>query len=278
MAEEKTRKSAKQQSDAEQESQNKPKKTKLTPKERKQTACFVILTLAWAAITFIASQYIIGLPMVALLGERFSSPLWTCIYEALVYTLTLLFVIVFPTMIFKIYRKSHPKVPATLEKEVSTTPNELGVQHLPTFVDIGLAPIGYVVYLMIAQLLTQLMQIFPWFNPDQSQDVGFSYFVTGFDRFIAMVALVIIAPIAEELIMRGWLYGKLRSRLKIPLAMILVSALFGLLHGQWNIAISTFALSLILCSLREITGTIWAGTLLHILSNGIAFYLLYVVM
>ena len=91
-----------------------------------------------------------------------------------------------------------------------------------------------------------------------------------------MIALVFIAPIAEEIIMRGWLYGKLRSRLPLPLAIVLTSILFGFLHGQWNVGVGVFALSLVLCSLREITGTIWSGILLHILSNGIAFYLLYI--
>ena len=37
-----------------------------------------------------------------------------------------------------------------------------------------------------------------------------------------------------------------------------------------------FALSIVLCGLREITGTIHAGILLHMLKNGIAFYLLFV--
>lgn len=91
-----------------------------------------------------------------------------------------------------------------------------------------------------------------------------------------MLALVIIAPIAEEIIMRGWLYGKLRSRLKVPLAILLVSIVFAFLHGQWNVGVGVFVLSLVLCGLREITGTIWSGILLHIISNGIAFYLLYI--
>ena len=91
-----------------------------------------------------------------------------------------------------------------------------------------------------------------------------------------MIALVFIAPIAEEILMRGWLYGKLRTKLKAPLAILLVSLVFALLHGQWNVGVTVFSLSLVLCTLREITGTIWSGIILHMLSNGIAFYLLYV--
>ena len=248
-------------------------------------AYFVIFLLGWTMVSFVASQYIIGLPMMALLGENFTLPVWTCVYDALVYLLALALVILAPPQLFRIHQKTKARrasarksTSATSQTSVfATNPTELGMQHLPTLTDVGLAPIGYVVYAVLASLLTNIMSLFSWFNADQAQNVGFSQFLVGGDRIIAMLALVFIAPIAEEIIMRGWLYGKLRSQLKAPLAMLLVSVLFGVLHGQWNVAITTFALSMVLCSLREITGTIWSGMLLHILSNGIAFYLLYVV-
>ena len=45
---------------------------------------------------------------------------------------------------------------------------------------------------------------------------------------------------------------------------------------QWAVTIDTFVLSLMLCALREYTGAIWAGVLLHAIKNGLAFYLLFV--
>ena len=62
----------------------------------------------------------------------------------------------------------------------------------------------------------------------------------------------------------------------ILIANLLVSVLFGLVHMQWNVGINVFAMSVVMCALREITGTIYAGILLHMLKNGVAFYLLYV--
>lgn len=247
------------------------------PKTNKKSVIwYVIFALAWVLVSMIASQYVIALPMTALLGEKITQPLWTCIYDALVYLLALALVVFVPPLLWRTYQKSHNKQLKDSDNPLSTNRDELGVQKLPTFVDIGLAPIGYVVYMVIATALTTFMSIFTWFNPEEAQDVGFSYFISGFDRVIAMIALVIIAPLTEEIIMRGWLYGKVRSKLKVIPAILLVSVLFGLLHGQWNVAVSTFALSIVLCGLREITGTIWSGVLLHMLSNGIAFYLLYI--
>jgi membrane protease YdiL (CAAX protease family) len=56
-----------------------------------------------------------------------------------------------------------------------------------------------------------------------------------------------------------------------------VSALFGLAHMQWNVAIDVFVLSMVACYLRELTGSIWAGIILHCLKNLIAFIALFFV-
>ena len=61
------------------------------------------------------------------------------------------------------------------------------------------------------------------------------------------------------------------------LSMLLVSLVFGLVHFQWNVGVNVFAMSIVLCGLREITGTIYSGIILHILKNGLAFYLIYVI-
>lgn len=222
------------------------------------------------------SQYAIGLPMLWILGDKFSQPLWTCVYYALTYILALVLVLVVPPRAAGwLHKKSQAKSKADLTN-LATARNELGLKDLPTVVDVGLAPIAYVAYMILSYVFTSAMSVFTWFDAEETQDVGFGYFITTGDRVVAMIALVFIAPIAEEIIMRGWLYGKLRAKLKIPVAILLVSLLFGFLHGQWNVSVGVFALSLVLCDLREITGTIWCGILLHMISNGIAFYLLYI--
>ena len=97
------------------------------------------------------------------------------------------------------------------------------------------------------------------------------------DFIMAFICLVVLAPLCEEIIFRGWLYGKLRFRMPALPAILIVSVLFGIMHGQWNVGVTVFAMSLGMCVLREFTGTIWAGVLLHMIKNGIAFYFLFVV-
>ena len=128
-----------------------------------------------------------------------------------------------------------------------------------------------------------LFSLFPWFNASEIQDVGFNYFVSGGDRVLAFLTTVIVAPIAEEVIFRGWLYGRMREKIasrysnvvSMIVSIFLVSLLFGIIHEQWNVGVNVFALSIVLCGLREITGTIHAGILLHMLKNGVAFWLLF---
>jgi len=98
----------------------------------------------------------------------------------------------------------------------------------------------------------------------------------GGERVVAFILLVVIAPIAEEIVFRGFLYGKLRIAAPKWLAILIISFLFGLIHFQWNVGISVFAMSVVSCTLREITGTIYAGTLVHMINNGVAFFLVYV--
>lgn len=264
----------------------------------KEKFAFVVFLLAWVALSFTASQIVIAYPMQMLLGENVTKPLWTLVYSILQYTLTIVLVIWLPPRLWRQAKARHraaednskttAQAEAAAEEKLLNAPistknnplatdrNEMGMGEFPTFVDIGLAPIGYVAYAILANVLTAAMSVFEWFNKNQAQDVGFGYFITTGDRVMAMIALVLVAPIAEEILMRGWLYGKLRTKLGAVSATLLVSVLFGALHGQWNVGVATFALSVVMCSLREVTGTIWSGILLHMLSNGIAFYIMYI--
>ena len=127
-------------------------------------------------------------------------------------------------------------------------------------------------------VLLVIQAFVPSFNLQETQDVGFRMesLYSNADKMVAFAALVILAPIAEELIFRGYLYGKLRTRLSAIPAIILVSVLFGFMHGQWNVGIVVGVMSIFLCIARELTGTIYAGILMHMIRNGLAFYLLYI--
>lgn len=153
----------------------------------------------------------------------------------------------------------------------------LGLTRLMNWADIGLAPLAFIAYAILSTIAVALAAfLVPGFSPDQVQDIGFKALTDRTGYILAFTTLVVIAPIAEETLFRGYLYGKLRGQVPIWAAMIVTSLVFGAVHGQWNVALDTFVLSMVMCTLREITGSIWAGILLHMLKNVIAFYLLFI--
>lgn len=240
-------------------------------KARLKLPATILMMCAWVFAAVVSSQLIMGWIMVAFLGaENFQLPVWTAVFSALSYILALIITIV---------------VPAKLFKKWKVTREDLGLRDLPTWTDVGLGLAGFIVSIIIAYIVTSLFSLFPWFDAEQAQDVGFSFMISGPDKIIAFLTLVVVAPIMEEIIFRGWLYGLTRKKTtpmlsntaSMIVSSLVVSVLFGIVHMQWNVGVNVFALSLVLCALREITGTIYAGILVHMIKNGVAFWFLYVV-
>jgi membrane protease YdiL (CAAX protease family) len=101
---------------------------------------------------------------------------------------------------------------------------------------------------------------------------------------LTFVSLVILPPITEEILVRGFLYSSLKKALPLIWAALLTSAMFAIAHlpeggasGPLYIAaLDTFVLSLVLIYLREKTGGLWASITLHAIKNGVAFAALFI--
>src|SRR5690606_38860738 len=146
------------------------------------------------------------------------------------------------------------------------------------WLDVALAGAGLLTSFILSAVLVALaMQYLPWFNAGQEQQTGITAPQQGIELWLVIALFVIVAPFIEELLFRGYLYGKFRAN-GVPfwLATLVVSVLFGVAHGQWNVGINTFALSLVMCSVREISGSLWPAIMIHVMKNGIAFYFLFV--
>lgn len=137
---------------------------------------------------------------------------------------------------------------------------------------------AFIGYFLLSALLTFLASRFiPGFNLEQAQDVGFSNLASRTDLLAGFISLVILTPIFEETIFRGLLFKGLRRKYSFWIAAVASSLLFAVAHMQWNVAIDTFALGLILCYLVEKSGSIVPSILLHALKNCLAFLLLFVI-
>jgi hypothetical protein len=149
---------------------------------------------------------------------------------------------------------------------------------------VGYAFLGYgAVLVLVTATLAIARNILPALDLDQKQDLGITGTTTGSALIPLFFALVILPPLVEEFVMRGFLFTNLRARLSFIWSAIVVSALFGLAHINqsehglfWSGAISFFVLSMVLCYLRERTKSLWPSIGVHMLQNGVAFIALYI--
>ncbi len=162
--------------------------------------------------------------------------------------------------------------------------SELGLKK-PKLIDIGYALSGFAAYILIYVVVLQIVQkLIPNINTSQKQDLGFSTHNNGISLVAIFISLVVLPPLVEEIITRGFLYTGLRSKINKVLAALITSALFASAHLQagsgnkllWVAAIDTFILSIVLIYLRQKTDRLWASILLHAIKNGIAFVSLFV--
>lgn len=155
----------------------------------------------------------------------------------------------------------------------------------PRWSDIGYGllavPVYYVLYLITVGVVSYLV---PGFKIDQTQQIGFENVHGALPLLLTFVSLVIIPPIAEEIMARGFLYSSLKKAMRIIPAALLTSLLFASAHlpmggdagPLYVAAVDTFILSLVLIYLREKTGGLAASMTLHAFKNGVAFMALFV--
>jgi membrane protease YdiL (CAAX protease family) len=152
--------------------------------------------------------------------------------------------------------------------------------------DVGYALTGAMVYIGMFIIAVTLINALVPLDTTKEQAIGFEKTIEGFDLALAFISLAILPPIIEEIVFRGFLFGTLRAR-KVALvsAMVSTSIFFGMLHllgsgdGSllWIAFIDTFVLSMVLCYIRESTGSIWGCIFLHALKNTFVFINLFII-
>lgn len=155
----------------------------------------------------------------------------------------------------------------------------------PRWRDALLAIAAYVCYIVIFIIVATVVRaVLPFIDFDQQQQLGFEISKSLPALIMSGISLVILPPIVEEILCRGFLYTGLRSRFNFTWSAVITSLVFAAAHLQWGsdapllwvAAIDTFILSLVLVCLRETTGRLAAPMLLHGLKNSIAFSLLFI--
>ncbi len=168
-------------------------------------------------------------------------------------------------------------------KKQKVTFSDIGIKR-PKLKDFAYAVPAYVIYFVILISTVALIDlVFPGVNLDQEQQLIFGD-VKGAYLILVFIGLVILPALVEEIMVRGYLYSGIKTKMPAIKAGILTSLIFGIAHLQlgsgapplWVAAIDTFLLSLALVWVREKTGNIWTGVGLHFFKNSMAFLALFI--
>lgn len=138
----------------------------------------------------------------------------------------------------------------------------------------------WILYYVVFALVIVAISFIPALgvNLNEKQSIGFSTdMLVGVSGYIAaFLALVVVVPVLEETMFRGYLFGRLRETTGFWVSTVLTSLAFAFLHGQVNVGIDVFILSMFLCYLRERFDSIWPGVIVHALKNGLAYTVLFI--
>ncbi len=142
-------------------------------------------------------------------------------------------------------------------------------------------PAYLIIYLIAIGLVTHFVH---GLNLNQAQNIGFNSVHGNTQLVLTFISLVILPPIAEELLFRGLLFEGLKKSMPVVYAGLLTSLIFAAAHlpegggGSlfWVGALDIFSLSLVLVYLKQKTKSLWPGIFLHAIKNAIAFIYLFV--
>jgi membrane protease YdiL (CAAX protease family) len=134
--------------------------------------------------------------------------------------------------------------------------------------------IGWMVVTLVGYYLAAALFAALFVAPEQ-EDIGRDLGLGGESVLAAAVAVILIvglAPIAEELFFRGFLFGGLRTRLPLWPSALIAGAIFGLIHAPTGITavVPLAMLGVGLSWLYEKTGSLWPPVILHTFNNALA--------
>ncbi|MDB6005991.1 MAG: hypothetical protein JWR15_2978 [Prosthecobacter sp.] len=96
----------------------------------------------------------------------------------------------------------------------------------------------------------------------ESSGIGF--------KILVIIAAVVIAPLAEETLFRGFVYGVLKRYTDAPFAALSSSLMFAIIHMHVGSLMPLWMLAVLLCLAYEITGCLLVPMLLHAIFNGVS--------
>lgn len=106
--------------------------------------------------------------------------------------------------------------------------------------------------------------LFPNAKNTQCQAVqqDYSHFIV-----LALIVVCVMAPLAEETIFRGFIFGWLNKVLPVGFAIVISGAIFGAAHLVLLLFIPLWAVGIVLAIVYRSSNSLWPGAVVHSLFN-----------
>jgi len=188
--------------------------------------------------------------------EFFTQPL---VNDLLTFTIMLALVIVFGIWFFK---SKYPKTMSPVGKVL--TPRNISCIVIA----------GILGQICVSMLLVIVLPLFPTIESQYSQIIEN---LVGGQTIFSIIATVIFAPFAEELIFRGLTFGQARKFMRFALANFVQALLFGIYHMNLVQGVYAFLMGLVFGYVAYKLNNIFASMLFHAAINGSSYLLDYIV-
>lgn len=85
--------------------------------------------------------------------------------------------------------------------------------------------------------------------------------------WLGIISYGILAPLGEEVVFRGVVYGQFKKVMKVPIAIVFSGLAFGLFHGNLVQAVYATVIGILLALVYELYGTLIAPMVFHGIAN-----------
>ncbi len=216
----------------------------------------------WLGVLPAILIHVVGIVAGALSQNR--PPVWL-IYIGIEAVILVVLLILYPALTRKSY--------AVLGISFHQLPRQLvmGLRWILGYYIIGNAFLFLISFIFVTLLKLPAILEFVLIRQRQTMrggDVLLSLIETEFGPgylWIPVLFLVLIGPLLEELVFRGFFYGPIRRRVGSSIAIFLTAILFMLGHG--HVAAGTFVFGLFFAYLYESTQSLVPSALFHVLLN-----------
>ena len=138
---------------------------------------------------------------------------------------------------------------------------------------LGIIPLYIVVSLVAAMVMHWAKDVWPDIQPQEAVK-AFKAAGSLPMKVLMGVAAVVVAPLVEETVFRGFIYGVLKRYTDGWFAAVCSASLFAIVHMHVGSLVPLFVLAIGLCAAYERTGSLLVPMWMHALFNGVSTTLL----